>query len=197
MTFGGCTNFTGRGLEKWKTESMSNCDSMFYGCSHFNADISSWNVSRLQGASNMFMGCERFSKDLSSWKLTECRWHPNMFYGCSCVNFDVSNILMNERSYTLDKMFYMCASFEGKGLENWDMSHITRMNETFYNCYKLNVDLSHWDVRNVHSAISIFEGCRSLDFDASKMNFGIKKKGDSYKMFKDSGIKKEKQWKFV
>ena len=31
-------------------------------------------------------------------------------------------------------MFYMCESFEGKGLENWDVSNVTNMIWMFYNC---------------------------------------------------------------
>ena len=41
-------------------------------------------------------------------------------------------------------MFNKCYKFEGKGLENWDVSNLKRRQNMFNECTKLTCDLSSW-----------------------------------------------------
>ena len=60
-------------------------------------------------------------------------------------------------------MFYKCESFEGKGLENWDVSNVTNIECMFYDCKNLDCDLSNWDVSNVTKYDNIFYKCPIKD----------------------------------
>ena len=59
-------------------------------------------------------------------------------------------------------MFYCCKNFEGKGLENWDVSNVKDMHYMFFECTNFNCDLSKWNVNNVTNMNYIFDGCKSL-----------------------------------
>ena len=37
----------------------------------------------------------------------------------------------------MDKMFSYCVNFTGKGLENWNIRNVTRMNDIFEKCTSL------------------------------------------------------------
>ena len=52
--------------------------------------------------------------------------------------------------------------FEGKGLENWNVSNVDNMSNMFYNCKKFDCDLSSWDVSNVNNMDFMFYGCDNL-----------------------------------
>ena len=96
-TFSRCENFKGKGLEKWNVSNVKRTDLMFNYCINFDGkSIENWNVSNVLSARSMFYSCENLNCDLSNW--------------------DVSNIL------DMTKMFYNCTSFEGVGIEKWDVS---------------------------------------------------------------------------
>lgn len=195
LTFCGCHSFDGKGLSKWDISSVTSLNGTFMNARKFTEDISAWDVSNVADASNCFMNCEALRLDLSKWRFTNAKSLANLFWGCSCINFDVSDLYDGHGMWNASGMFCRCPSFTGKGLEKWDMSSVTRADNMFNGCKKLNVDLSGWDVSRIYTAISMFEDCASLNFDASKMNFGIKHKSNSIKMFRNSGIKPSKQWK--
>ncbi len=50
-----------------------------------------------------------------------------------------------------------------KGIEDWDVSSVTRMDEMFYNAYYFNRSLSHWNTSKVTSMSGMF--CGAKDFN--------------------------------
>ena len=56
------------------------------------------------------------------------------------------------------------------GLENWDVSKVTNMEEMFNGCEKFNADLSKWDVSSVEDMNSMFNGCKKFNSDLSNWN---------------------------
>ena len=48
------------------------------------------------------------------------------------------------------------------GLENWDVSEVTNMNDMFSGCTRFNSDLSKWDVSKVEDMEDMFNDCKSL-----------------------------------
>ena len=73
------------------------------------------------------------------------------------------------------------SSFEGKCLENWDVSKVTLMNSMFAHDKTLNADLSKWNVSNVKNMRTMFYNCRSFDCDLS--NWDVSKVKDMEAMF--------------
>ena len=67
-------------------------------------------------------------------------------------------------------MFYNCKSFEGKGLDKWDVSKTIWMNIMFYKCKNLDCDLSKWNVSNVKNMSNMFNQCIKFNCNLSKWN---------------------------
>ena len=59
-------------------------------------------------------------------------------------------------------MFYCCKNYKGEGLENWNVNKVTNMQYMFYDCKKLNCNLSNWDVSKVEDTTVMFYNCNSL-----------------------------------
>ncbi|MBO5003713.1 MAG: BspA family leucine-rich repeat surface protein [Clostridia bacterium] len=108
-------------------------------------DVSEWNVSNVEDMSKAFENLEYFNGDLSNW--------------------DVSNV--RYMTYT----FSYCKSFEGKGLENWNITDkLQILDSTFNNCYKFNADISNWDVHNVSVFKETFLKCIEFNQPIGKWN---------------------------
>lgn len=88
--------------------------------------------------SNTFNGCIKFNCDLSSW--------------------NTSNVQF------MEKTFYDCENFIGKGLEKWNVSNVENSEYMFYNCKKLKCDLSDWFISSVHydNMYAMFDGCKKM-----------------------------------
>ena len=83
---------------------------LFSNLDPHNIDISEWDVSKVKNMSYMFSHCKNLNCDLSDWDVSNVEWMPSMFYGCK--------------------------SFEGKTLENWDISNINDDNDMFGALYE-------------------------------------------------------------
>ena len=59
--------FTGVGLEKWKTNSVTSLSATFAEAIVFNADLSKWRVSKVTTMFYTFHKAKAFNADLSSW----------------------------------------------------------------------------------------------------------------------------------
>ena len=60
-------------------------------------------------------------------------------------------------------MFSYCVNFDGKSIENWDVSNVQRTRNMFYKCENLDCDLSNWNVSNVKRMISMFVDCKKFE----------------------------------
>lgn len=103
----------------------------------FHGDVSEWDVSNVTNMECMFRMCNDFNCDLSNWDVSKCE------------NFD--------------HMFCECTNFTGKGLDSWKLDNAINVGGMFVRCYKLDVDLSSWDLRNVRYNAEMF-----LDVDIDK-----------------------------
>nr|DAY37621.1 MAG TPA: protein of unknown function DUF285 [Caudoviricetes sp.] len=62
-------------------------------------------------------------------------------------------------------MFSECKKFEGKGIENWNVSNVVDMRWMFGACSKFRSDLSGWDVLNVIQYSNMFAQCPDMEFE--------------------------------
>jgi surface protein len=106
---------------------------MFYGCIKFNGNLSNWNMTNVDILDHMFYRCYKFNQDLTNWKFKQ-------------------NLL------ALEGVFEECSSFEGKGLEKWDVHMVEYFDKMFYNCNNLSCNLEKWDISNVKTFADMFKG---------------------------------------
>ena len=88
--FSYCYKFKGKGLEKWKTNSLKACSSMFCSCEKIDPDFSDWDVSNVTRFDFMFEDCRNFTgKGIRNWVIKPKRLYK-MFMGCT--KLDPKNI---------------------------------------------------------------------------------------------------------
>ena len=91
-------------------------------------------------------------------------------------------------------MFDSCTKFKGKGLENWNVSNVTKMVSLFAYCENFDCDLSKWNVHKVENMSGIFFYCTKFKgIGLEKWN--VKKVKNMNWMFEEcTSIKKLPSW---
>lgn len=104
------------------------------------------------------------------------------FYRCEnlIITATDSPDLTNTTSFY--RSFFGCESLEGiPGIENWDVSGITNMDQMFADCYTFTADLSSWNTSNVTEMDGMFSGAKKFNSDLS--NWNVSKVTDMSYMF--------------
>lgn len=108
--------FTGRNIENWQVEQVTDMSYMFYNCSSFCANLQNWNVSNVTNMNCMFFGCSSLTDaSFSSWSTSKVT--------------------------TMERMFQYCKSLKGTGIDQWDISSVQDMSNMFHGCTSLLADL--------------------------------------------------------
>lgn len=105
-------------IENWDVSKVTNMRGMFAQCRKFNCDLSKWNVSSVENMEFMFTRCENFDSDLGNW--------------------DVSQVK------DMGEMFRNCVKFNGKGLDNWNVSRKTFKRDMLENTLAEKTNLPKW-----------------------------------------------------
>lgn len=130
------------GLSKFNTESVTDMQLMFNGCSSLTVlDLSSFNTEKVENMANMFNGCSSLNKLTLSNK------------------FDTKNVI------NMQAMFYMCKSLQALDLSSFDTSNVTNMIAMFTYCSALKTinGIDKFDTTNVVAMNSMFALCSSLE----------------------------------
>ncbi len=123
------------GIERWDVSHVTDMSFMFWGCTHFNQDLSGWDVSQVTNMQGMFRDCENFNQPLNDWDISHVTDLHGMFKGCKRFN---------------------------QPLGRWDISSVTDLACMFFDCENFAQNLSDWDISNVESLNGIFAFCPSL-----------------------------------
>lgn len=195
--FAGCPYITGKGCEQWlldKNHKIVNLESLFSGCTKFNADLSAWHVDNVEnfyglfnycveydgrgiakwkvgnakGMANMFRYCKKMKEDLKDWDVSKVKSMQAMFAYCPDLKTDFSKWNVGENTVFRD-MFNNCTNFNGD-LSNWDVSKGDNFISMFFGCEKFNGDLSKWRMRSAIYTASMFAGCKEFNADISTWN---------------------------
>jgi len=167
--FIGCREFNGM-LENWNVENVEDMTQMFLGCKKYNQPLSSWGkkLKNLKKANDMFAHCLKFNQDLIAWNISGVSDLSCMFFECVSFNGDLSGWIITPGTFT-DQMFWKCKNFTGKGLDTWNMVYpddhrsLSRIEEMFSYCSKLNVNLHSWYVPSgIPLETEMFTGCSSM-----------------------------------
>jgi surface protein len=80
------------------------------------------------------------------------------------------------------KLFDRVIDFDKLGfIENWNVSHVTKMTSMFKDCSVFNIPLNNWDVSKVTDMSSMFEGC--YKFNQPLNNWNVSNVRDMSYMF--------------
>jgi hypothetical protein len=167
-------SFTGDGIEKWSTGSVTNLERTFYAAVSMNVvnlgtwDVSKvtimlqtfygavemntnldWDVSAVTTMSRTFLNTPKFvGAGLNKWITTSVTSLSHTFHTASSMNADVGNWDIS-KVVNMELMFYGAAAFEGNGLDKWDTSALLNMDRTFQGANNMDADLGKWVVSKV------------------------------------------------
>lgn len=120
------------------------------------------------------------TQTIRGYEITEIvNWDNGMFRSPSTNNLSSLHTVPNripEKWTSLDKLFQFLSTLNDPNIQEWDVSRITSMCETFIGCRKLNLDFSKWNVSRVIDMSWMFDSCyrfvgNGLDkWDVSKVN---------------------------
>ena len=131
---------------------LDNLSSIFCGLKLEVVDISGWDTSNVTAMAYMFSQCKNLKniigiENLDVLKLKRANF---MFSHCEkLVELDLTNWnpISLENAWS---MFYRCSNLKIiKNIENWQLPNINDVSYMFYDCAKLDVDLSNWDLTNI------------------------------------------------
>lgn len=120
------------------------------------------------------------SQTISGSNITEIvNWDNGMFRSPETLQLSLLRTVPNripEKWTSLDGLFKYLPILNDPNIQEWDVSRITSMSQTFSGCTNLNLDFSKWNVSQVTDMSWMFQGCykfvgNGLDkWDVSKVN---------------------------
>lgn len=140
-----------------------------YGTKDYPVDLSYIDFSLLANQNNeslsyLFYGdTDILYLDMSNCKFGNMLSIDHMFNDTQIKEINISNWDLGEISI-LTGLFEDCRELQKiYGIENLDMSKITRISSMFNHCVSLtDLDLSKWDLSNTIRLVNIFNECTSL-----------------------------------
>ena len=184
--FSGCYNLSNiTGIANLKTDSVTNMNIMFAGCSSLTSlDVSGFNTAKVKNIGFMFYKCSSLkSLDVSGFNTENVTDMSGMFEGCSSLtSLDVSGFNTAKVTEMYD-MFEDCSSLTSLDVSGFNTANVTGMYHMFDGCSGLtSLDVSSFNTANVTYMSYMFGECSSLThLDLS--NFNTAKVTDMERMF--------------
>ena len=153
-------------VSKWDIGNVEHMGWMFYGCGSLTElDLSGLDVSKVANFWHTFADCYSLTKiDFTDWNTASVQTVNGMFNNCNAMTvIDVSEF--DTQTLTdAGQLFESCYSLERVvGLEKWDTSNVTNMQQMFQSSSKLvEVDLSAFDTSSLKDVQVMFNGCSAL-----------------------------------
>lgn len=172
-----CSSFN-TSLNNWDISNVTTLRGIFNGCTVFNQSLSNWNTSKVTDMNSVFSSTARYGSgtnvSLTGWNVSNVIDFSNMFFFCTNFNSSLSGWApgANTAGTTCQNMFFSASNFTGSGLETWDCSKITNMQNMFRSS-KFNADISGWNVGNVTNMEATF--AENGFFNKSLNNWNVTK----------------------
>lgn len=161
--------------ERWNMSSVKNMSYMFGECNMLTniIGIEDWDVSSAEDISGMFEKCNALQKlDLSKWNVQNVIKLYYMFSECTSLKeLDLSN--WDFKSKSTFNMFNVCTGLTKLNLTGFNVKGLKDMRYMFYRCESLKSiigDIEDWNVATVNMFEGMFESCFKLELDLSKWN---------------------------
>lgn len=124
-------------------------------------------VGQLEGWQFANGGDRRKIIDISSFGPDFVITTDDAFYGCINLTITSSDVLQITTT-TAAQMFRDCRKLTTvTGMDSWDVSSVTDMNDMFRDCILFNQNLNSWDVSNVTNFDSVFRDAPAFNQDLS------------------------------
>lgn len=162
-------------IGNWNTSNVTNMSCMFVECSSISKlpNLNGWDTHNVTDMGMMFSKCKLLSDltGVENWDTSNVKDMYGMFSGCTALKDLTALTLWNTQSLTdMERLFgsnlyTKCESLTTlKGLENWNVSNVKKMDAAFEECSSLTdiSALSKWDTSNVTSMGSVFSECHAL-----------------------------------
>jgi hypothetical protein len=157
--------FTGAGLDKWLTSSLTSLYDAFKGATSMNADLSGWNLSKTTTLYCTFYKAAAFKgAGLHTWKTGSVTNMVQTFIGASLMDADVTGWDVSKVG-SLSYTFSNAVKFEGVGLQTWKMGSVTDMTGTFSGASSMNANFTGWIVEKVTALASTFFNAAKFEGD--------------------------------
>lgn len=145
----------------WDLSECTDTSYMFEGCNLKSASHK-WKLPKVRNAEGMFKNCKLFNGNVSAFGMEQCENFNSMFEGCE--NFD--GIGLNDwrmkNAHSMRRMFAGCSLMCKPEIENWHHGIKTckDFTEMFYECPRLQVDLSRWIIAHDAKVDKMLTGIR-------------------------------------
>lgn len=167
--FYGCSNMTITATDTLNVSADTSMYNFFRGCSSITniPNIGTWDVSNVTYFNNMFFGCTNFNSNINNWDVSSGYQFIDAFNGCSTFNSPLSgwsDKLIGSSFIDMESIFEGCSSFEGFGVENWDVTNLVDAKYMFNGCTNFNRPIGNWGTSFTPSYISyILQGCSTFN----------------------------------
>jgi surface protein len=167
--------------------SITDTNSMFYGCKAFNQPLNGWTVNNVTDMSFMFQYCINFNQPLDAWSVNNVLIMRGMFDKCTNFNqllntWSVNNVIDTHG------MFSYCTNFN-QPLNSWSVNNVKNMHYMFSDCTNFNQPLDTWSVNNVSTMYGMFRYC--TNFNQPLNTWTVNNVIDMSEMFKNCNILEE------
>jgi surface protein len=124
--FAAANTFTGRGVETWVVDKVTDFSFMFALANKFVGNVSSWNTSRATSMEAMFLNNVELDADVTRWDVSNVKSTAFMFEGAeSFVGGDLRKWNV-ARVQNMQSMFGRARAFTGI-VSTWNTSRVTNM----------------------------------------------------------------------
>ena len=171
--FEGLVDFHEAGIAQWNTAQVTSFAYMFAGCRAFDAPLD-WDFASATTLEGMFNGATAYNQDVVGWRNTGSVTNmAAMFKGASHFNGNVGAGdtttfgLVTDNVVDMNMMFYDATSFEGQGVETWNVANVERMDRMFMGASSFNGDVTGWTPQRVTTMQSMFEDAVVFNQDMS------------------------------
>ena len=163
--FSNFAKLTSLDLSNFDTQSVTDMNRMFYGCSGLTSlDLSGFNTSNVTDMSSMFDDCLGLtSLDLSGFNTSGVEYMSNMFEKCAKITtLDLSKF--NTLNVTkMNNMFADCSALTSLDLSSFNTAKVTEMQAMFSGCNELaSLNLSSFNTTSVTNMRNMFYSCSKL-----------------------------------
>lgn len=174
--FRGCSNLNISATNKPNFTNTTDLTSMFENCSSLNPadnNINGWDVTGIAIMNSMFRGCTSFNANISSWVASSCIDFSYMFEGCSQFNRPLTNLvktdlLPNPKTCKLNGMFSECVNFNSS-MANWKTDKVDSMSNMFFGCTNFNQNIGFWNVSGCTNFSNMFKDCLNFNNGGSSV----------------------------
>lgn len=176
--FMNCEELANLDMEIYKTESVTNFNSLFYNSGLRNIDVSKTDFSNVTNVSHMFENCKYLQKvsfPEKSMQFSNVKNMSYMFKGCEKIkSLDLACFVLSDVE-NMDEMFKGCYSLMSLRLSQIVDRKATKVNSMFVDCSNLTI----W-----------IDGVQSLDSGFVKMT-GLKQYNLNYDNIEELNSKKK------